>query len=170
MKCKILTVPHPKLHQKSSAVTAGDRNIPKLVKNLKDTLQAQRDPEGVGLAAPQIGSLKRIFVVKINNQLEVFINPRITWKSKKLNIEALPPEKWLLEGCLSIPGIYGLVKRPHRIKIAYTDEKGKEREAEFKSPTATCIQHEYDHLEGILFTERVLEQGQKLYRQEDLQI
>ena len=131
---------------------------------MKETLLSTKDPEGVGLAAPQVGKLLRIFIIRSGRKITTFINPKITWRSKKLNTDVLSEKEQYLEGCLSIPQIYGLVKRPHEIKIQYLNEKGTNIKDKYKGFTSANIQHEYDHLEGVLFTSRVLKEGEKLYK------
>lgn len=118
----------------------------KLVKELRDTLK--KTPNGIGLAAPQIGISKRVFVIHEHIAEEfgvsdVFVNPRITDKSKK--------ELELEEGCLSIPNVYGFVKRSKRLKVEAEDEKGKKFKIKAERLLAHIIQHETDHLRGVLF-------------------
>lgn len=117
-----------------------------------DMLETMYDAPGIGLAASQIGVLKRLFVLDVaeredeeNGKKEpmVFINPEITWKSEETRVYQ--------EGCLSIPGIYEDVERPDRIKVAFLDRDGKQQELEAGGILATCIQHELDHLNGVLF-------------------
>ena len=134
-------------------------------------LEEARDPEGVGLAAPQVGMSLQLFIIKQTpaSPVLVFINPVLhtqsdsdeekptTSKSKKRN-----PVK--LEGCLSLDNIWGVVKRHNSIIISYLDENGTYRKRKFTGFLSTIIQHEMDHLKGILFPKRVLEQNGKLYR------
>ncbi len=161
-KQKVITVPNPKLRQRSKTVKKIDNKIKKTIKNLLDTVKAASDPEGIGLSAIQINQPVRIFVVKIEDKFEVFINPKII-PFKKTLTQILPKEKLFFEGCLSVPKIYGFVDRPYKIKINWQDEKGKKHKKTFSFKKAICLQHEMDHLNGILFTERILEQKGKLY-------
>lgn len=162
---KVLEVPNPLLKRKSRPVGSFDKRVLGVVKDLNEILRAQKNPQGVGLAAPQIGRPWRIFVLKIGGQIEVFINPVIVSSSKKLNVDVIPAEELTLEGCLSIPKIFGLVKRPYRTTLRYQNEKGQKRQKSFEGPLSTQIQHETDHLDGILFTERVLKQGGRLFEE-----
>jgi peptide deformylase len=163
-KLKILTVPNPILRKRAKKVGKIDKKVLKLVQDMFTTLRRQKDPEGVGLAAPQVGKSLRIFVAKIDNKFQVFINPKIVFRSKEEISEKDEEEHQILEGCLSIPKHYGEVARAKRVKIEYTNLKGKEETKEFKDFLARIVQHEYDHLEGILFADRVLEQKGKFYK------
>lgn len=117
---------------------------------------AMRDPKnpGIGIAAPQVGINRNVFWVrrfdKEGEPFEFYINPKITWRSELLRKG--------LEGCLSIPEIRGEVLRNYAIKVAYTDQKGSKKEEIVEGFTAVVFQHEFDHLNGILFTDRLEEQ------------
>jgi peptide deformylase len=119
---------------------------------------------GIGLAAPQVGESKRIFLAYSlpSKKFLIFINPEIVWKSRRMLLGF--PSKNKLEGCLSIPGIWGLVRRHQVVKIRYQTPSGQTVIRKFKGFLGIICQHEYDHLEGILFTDRVLEQNGKLYQ------
>lgn len=160
---EILSAPHPVLSKIAEPVTSFDNRLDSLIQGMGRALSAARDPIGVGLAAPQIGDAKRIFVTKPNEKakLEVFINPKIvsfekTEKRKKRRIRKL-------EGCLSLPGIWGEVERYPKITLEFQNETGQKFTKDFIGFMATIIQHEIDHLEGVLFPKRVLEQKGKLY-------
>lgn len=163
---KIFAIPDPILRKKSKLVVKGDKKLKALIKDLKDTLKASEDPKGVGLSAPQIGVSKRVLVIKGEKRVTAFINPKIISSSKKMLAEVLPKEKRYFEGCLSVPEIWGFVNRPAKVKVAYQTEKGKEKKEEFEMQKAVFIQHEIDHLNGILFIDRILAQGGKLYKLE----
>lgn len=119
--------------------------------------EAVKKAGGIGLAAPQIGFSKRIFVIdtsplksadpSIEEVQAVYINPRIVWKSVERVV--------YLEGCLSVPGILADIERPERIRVRYRDEQFAEQERELDGVVARIFQHEYDHLEGILFIDRM---------------
>lgn len=194
---KIITVPNPVLRKKSKAVTKVNRSVVDLIKALKKTLDKAEEPKGVGLSAVQIGKPVRIFLARQDpdSEAQVFINPKITWKSKEMTDGVTPPdgdrkpktedskedreqksasggEKKRPEGCLSVPGYYGVVKRHKKIKLKYYTLYPrrytlKEKTKLFSGFLATVIQHELDHLNGILFIDRVLEQGGKLYKIEE---
>jgi len=158
---KIATVPNKILRQKSKPVEV-DKKTLELVRTLRETLTDKKGkPKGVGLAAVQIGIPKRVFVAfsPASRKLLVFINPKIAWRSKR---QTNKKEK-RYEGCLSIPNVWAIIQRPKTIKIKYQTESGQTQTRKFTAPLATVIQHEYDHLEGILFTDRALEQKAKLY-------
>lgn len=161
---RIRTVPDPMLKKKAKPVRNLDRDILHFISDLKETLLTTKDPKGAGLAAPQVGKLLRIFIVRQGQKFKTFINPRITRRSKKLNTDILPEKEWTLEGCLSIPNIYGLVQRPHKVEVQYMDENGEIIKEKSEGLESSYVQHEYDHLEGVLFTEHTLTQGGKLYK------
>jgi peptide deformylase len=159
---KILTVKEPALRCISKDVTVYDKKIFALIKDLKETLAVQKDPIGVGLAAPQIGKKLNAFAIKPKDDIKIIINPKIISLSKE-NKELIDEHTKLMEGCLSLPNLYGPLKRPDSIKIDYLDEKGDKKTSLFNSFEAQIIQHEIDHLNGILFTDRLLEQKKPLY-------
>ena len=156
---KIFTVPHPLLRQKSLAVVTIDAKIQKFIRQLEQTLIHADNPKGVGLSAPQVGKLWRIFYTT-----RVFINPQIVSASKKL-ILGPDPNQPILEGCLSIPHIWGPVYRHQWIKLRWQMANGRWQTAKFSDFPARVIQHEIDHLNGILFTDHSLKQHQPLYQE-----
>ncbi len=163
---KILTVPNPLLRQKAKKVAGIDKKILRLVKDLKDTLKVQESPRGVGLSAPQIGVSKRILVLKLEQEIVPFINPKIISSSKETLTDILPKEKRFMEGCLSVPGFWGFVNRAYKVKVSFFDLIGGKKTKKFEGKRASFIQHEIDHLEGILFIDRILEQKGKIYKLE----
>lgn len=167
MAFKILAAPNPVLVNQSQPVLKIDRKILRIIQEMEETLVAQKNPKGVGLAAPQVGYPLRIFVAKPSpkSDFRVFINPEITWKSNEIT-EQVPERPNPLEGCLSIPGIWGKVKRHQSLKLRYFTPDGKTHRQKFEGFLATIIQHEMDHLSGCLFPQRVLEQKGKLYKSE----
>ncbi len=141
---KIITLPDPLLRKKSELVKKVDSSIKKL---MDDMLETMYEAPGIGLAAIQIGIAKRIIVMDISKEEKkkplFFINPEIVWKSeKKTSYE---------EGCLSIPNQFALVERPAKCNVKYLDYDGANKELKAEGLLATCIQHEIDHLNGILF-------------------
>ncbi len=157
----ILPSTNPRLRIKSKPVARLDKKIHLLIKDLKDTLLAQKDPEGIGLAAPQIGKNVRVFVIKPKDKISVIINPEILSVGKPKSSKKEKPN--LMEGCLSLPHFYGPIKRPRKIKIKFINEKGEQEVKEFTGLEAQIIQHEIDHLNGVLFIDRLLEQKKPLY-------
>ena len=141
---KILTEPDPFLRQKSSEVDKVDEEIRKL---MDDMLETMYEAPGIGLAAIQVGIPKRIIVIDISKEEKkiplYFVNPKIIVKSKNNSTYE--------EGCLSVPGQFAEIDRPDRCHISYLDYNGKQQELKAEGLLATCIQHEMDHLEGILF-------------------
>lgn len=143
---KILTDKEPALHKVCKPVTAFDRKLHKLLDDMKETLI---ESGGVGLAAPQVGILRRVFLVDVGAEepeIVEFINPEI------LETDG---EQYGPEGCLSVPGKYGLVKRPYYAKVRAQDRFGEWFEAEGEELIGRCFCHEYDHLDGIVYTEKM---------------
>ena len=142
---KILIEPDPFLRQKSKKVEEVDDNIRSL---MDDMLETMYNAPGIGLAAIQIGVPKRVIVIDLAKENEkkqplYFVNPEIITKSEiDLTYE---------EGCLSVPGQFAEIDRPDKCKVKYLDYNGKEQILNAEGLLATCIQHEIDHLEGILF-------------------
>ena len=148
----ILTAPDPRLKAVSTDVKKVDGDIRKLVQDMADSMYAA---DGIGLAAVQIGTPLRVIVMDLDQKEEgggkkdwrVFINPKILWASDELATYE--------EGCLSVPEIYDDVERPARIRAEYLDLDGKRIEIEADGMLATCLQHEMDHLEGVLFIDHL---------------
>lgn len=161
---KIIQSGNPILRKESKPVSKIDKKVQKLIKDLKDTLVVQKDPEGVGLAAPQIGVNSRIFVIDFKDLERVVINPVILEIDNKKSKSDKKSKSEILEGCLSLPHYYGPLKRESSVKIKYLDETGKEIVETFKGFNAQIVLHEIDHLNGFLFIDRLLEQKKKLYK------
>jgi peptide deformylase len=159
----ILTATNPILRKKCKPIAKIDKKALALVKDLKDTLTAKKDPEGVGLAAPQIGKNVNIFAIKPADRVKIFINPKILSIKKVATGNAKKKQKKVMEGCLSIPNYYGPLARPGIVKLKYQTPNGEVKIENFEKLPAHIIQHEVDHLKGILFIDRLLEQKQKLY-------
>jgi peptide deformylase len=143
---KLYIYPYPTLRQKSLPFER-DSLIPELFEKL---CQLMYDNNGIGLAANQVGLLERFFVMDTSenrNNPVFFINPII--KSKSSEIQKIQ------EGCLSIPGFFSDISRPKTIQVEYTNQDGKRLTHEFSGLDSTCIQHEIDHLDGILFPDRI---------------
>ena len=119
----------------------------KLITLLKDMAETMYKSDGEGLAAPQIGILKRVVVLDVGDGLVELINPRILQESG---------EQMEIEGCLSVPGIFGEVKRPEYIKVEAVNAKGEKFVIEGKELLAICLSHEIDHLDGILFKDKAV--------------
>ena len=154
----ILTLPNDKLRQKSTEVIGFDRSLEQLILDLVKTLENQKDPEGLGLSAPQVRITKRIFVARIRGKVKAFVNPQILKFSKEITN--------LIEGCLSVPDLYGHILRPAEIDLEACDKQGKKIKGHFRGIPARIIQHEIDHLNGILFIDHVHDQKGKLFKVE----
>ena len=142
---KIFTEPNKILRQKSTTVEKVDKNIKKLMDDMLLTMYAA---PGIGLAAIQVGIPKRVIVIDLARDGEekkpmYFVNPEIiSISNQQASYE---------EGCLSVPGQFAEISRPNKCHIKYLNYNGKEKELKVEGLLATCIQHEIDHLEGILF-------------------
>jgi len=161
----IVATPNPVLSSPARTVTSFDTRLAKLIRDMKATLRAAQQPKGVGLAAPQIGEPWRVFVTRPTekSEIRVFINPEII-KHSADQTDGVPERENKLEGCLSIPKIWGRVKRARKLTLQYQDEQGSSLKESFTGFLATVIQHETDHTNGVLFVQRVLEQKGKLYQ------
>ena len=168
MTMQIVTIPNEVLQTPAQTVKVFDKKIKLLVKEMEKALIATKKPKGVGLAAPQVGQPYRIFITRptAKDTIRVFINPEIIGYSNEKNDESSQHKEKPLEGCLSIPEIWGPVSRSQSITLRYQDIDGNSHEELFEGFLATIIQHETDHINGILFTQRVIEQKGKLYKTE----
>jgi peptide deformylase len=142
---EILVVPDPRLKLVSERVETVDDDLRAL---MDDMLETMYDAPGIGLAAIQIGVPKRVIVMDLgrdetDRQPRYFVNPEILWRSE----ETAPYE----EGCLSVPEIYDEVERPAKVKLRYLNYQGEQIEEDAEGVFAVCVQHEMDHLEGVLF-------------------
>ena len=151
---KIYMLGQETLRTPASRIVKVDDSIRKLAKNMLITMYSAK---GIGLAAPQVGVQKRILVIDLNFEdpnapPNVFINPEIISSSASLDTYE--------EGCLSIPGVYLNVVRPSSIKLSYRDEMGRPKKMNAEGLMARCIQHEIDHLNGVLFVDKVTDEDE----------
>ena len=164
---KIITTPNPILDKKTQKIGEITEDIKNVAQDLIDTVRVAEDPEGAGLAATQIGISKRMCVVRnffedplnpqeIKSDDMVLINPKITHFSTEKETD------W--EGCLSVPNIYGLVERSRKVKVTAKDLDGNIVKIKAEGFFARTLQHEIDHLDGILFTSRI--EGKTLSQKE----
>ncbi len=137
----ILTDKDPALHKVCKPVTNFDGKLHKLLDDMAETL---KEANGVGLAAPQVGILRRVVIVDVGDEIVELVNPTLV---------ETDGEQIGAEGCLSVPGKYGLVKRPYYAKVKAQDRYGEWFEAEGEEIIARCFCHELDHLDGIVYTE-----------------
>lgn len=164
----ILEVPDEILREKSKPVVRWDKKTKKLAADMHQTLAAQKDPEGVGLAAPQVGKNIRLFVINNDGNKLTVVNPKVVTKTegkgKSKQAKNLP-----LEGCLSIPNHYSPLVRGGKITISYKTPDKEKKSLVAKTETFTgfmaqIIAHEIDHLNGVLFIDHTLKQDLPLYR------
>jgi peptide deformylase len=145
----IITAPDPRLKLKAQPVKAVDAEVRRLMDDMLETMYAA---PGIGLAAPQVGVARRVLVVDAAGQEQEpqpmkIANPEILWRSEELVT--------CNEGCLSLPEHFADVSRPAKIRLRYVDYENELRELEVEGLLATCIQHEMDHLEGVLFVDHI---------------
>lgn len=165
---EIITLPDPRLREKSAPVKAFDHELKTLVSDLAETMVAAR---GIGLAAVQVGVLKRVLVIDIGDldasekyvegdeenerrlsakktvsNLEIYVNPEIIQSAGEIEYE---------EGCLSVPGVYSKVCRKEKLRLKFQDVSGKTHEIETHGLRSIVLQHEMDHLDGVVFTDRL---------------
>ncbi|MBM3541270.1 MAG: peptide deformylase [Alphaproteobacteria bacterium] len=148
-KLEIITAPDPRLKAKCAPVARVDEGVRRLMDDMLETMYAA---PGIGLAAPQVGVAKRVIVVDVSKDEEArhpvcLANPEIVGRSEELASYE--------EGCLSVPDNFGEVERPARVRVRYLDREDAEREEEFDGLLATCVQHEMDHLDGVLFIDHL---------------
>jgi peptide deformylase len=160
---KIVDAKDPILRKKSKEVIKIDKKIQRLAKDLTDTLKAQKDPEGVGLAACQVGKLIRMFAMVDGSNIKVVVNPKLI-KVENVKTKLKKKGSPILEGCLSIPNYYGRVKRPQKVTMSYQTLNGKRITEVFTGFPAQIVQHELDHLEGKLFVDEILKNKSPLYK------
>jgi peptide deformylase len=146
---EILILPDKRLRQVSKPVAKVDSGTRRLVEDMFETMYAA---PGIGLAAIQVGEPRRIVTLDLAKKDEpkeprVFINPELVWESDDRSTHE--------EGCLSIPEYYEEVERPAEVRVRYLDLEGRTREVEAKGLLATCLQHEIDHLNGVLFIDHI---------------
>ena len=150
----ILTDGDPALHKACRPVTNFDQRLHDLLDDLKETLA---NANGAGLAAPQVGILRRaVIVVDAEDNMLELVNPEIVWRSEETQ------EGW--EGCLSVPGLWGDVVRPARVRVRAQNRRGESFEVEGEGIVARCFCHELDHLDGHIFTELT----DQLYTQQEM--
>lgn len=173
---KIVAAPNNILTTPALPVTDFGESLQQLIKEMEKTLCAQTDPPGVGLAAPQVGVNLTLFITKPSvkkKDVYAYVNPKILNKVQSSNTKSSSKSKTQkrkrqpLEGCLSVARIWGPVRRAAKVRLEYHTPAGDKKVAWFSGFEATIIQHEVDHLNGILFTQRVLEQKNLLYEEKD---
>ena len=143
-RLEILHYPDPRLRRRAESVSVVDDDVRRLI---DDMLETMYDAPGIGLSAPQVNVAKRVVTVDVSKDRSAplgLVNPEILSVEGELETE---------EGCLSVPGVYELVKRPERVRVSALDRDGHSREIDAEGLLAVCIQHEIDHLDGRLFVD-----------------
>lgn len=165
---KVARMGHPVLRRVAQPVDKKEIKTPEFQQFVQDMVETMNEYDGVGLAAPQVHRPIRVSVVQISDNprypgkdqvgLHVFINPEVTILSKGMN------SYW--EGCLSVPGLRGLVARPNKIRVKYLDQDAKEQEIVAENFLATVLQHEFDHLDGKLYVDKLVDPTKLVFEQE----
>lgn len=145
----IIVAPDPRLKITAKAVKSVDGDVRKL---MDDMLESMHAANGIGLAAPQVGDQRRVIVLDVSGPEDdpdpiCMANPELIWVSDEDRVHE--------EGCLSLPEHYAEVERPESIRVGYLDHSGEKQEMEASGVLATCIQHEMDHLDGVLFVDHI---------------
>ena len=145
----LVILPAPLLRLSSAPIARVDDGVRKLAEDMLETMYAA---PGIGLAAVQVGEMNRLITIDVSHDEDareprVFVNPEILWKSEEMSVYE--------EGCLSIPEFYEEVERPARVRVRYTNLAGEPEEMEADGLLATCLQHEIDHLDGVLFIDHI---------------
>ena len=163
-RLEILHFPNPRLRRRAEPVGTVDESVRRLIDDMFETMY---DAPGIGLAAPQVDVAKRVITIDLSKDRSeplCLVDPEILWANGEAETE---------EGCLSVPGVYDVVKRAERIRVRATDRDGRSREIGAEGLLAACIQHEIDHLDGRLFVDhlsrlkrqRIRRKAEKLLRQ-----
>ncbi len=162
---KLVDIKHKALRKKSIKITKLDKKIKDLIADMKNTLISQSDPEGVGLAAPQVGKNLQLFIMHYPEEglnLKVIMNPKVISVSKQ-KIKPKKDGNNILEGCLSLPYYYGPISRAKDITIEYLNEDGVITTEKFEGFSSQIVQHEIDHLNGKLFIDHIFKNKSPLY-------
>jgi peptide deformylase len=165
---KVARMGHPVLRRAAQEVSEKEIKTPEFQQFIDDMIETMHEYDGLGLAAPQVHRPVRVSVVEIQDNprypekkivgLHVLVNPHVTLLTKETN------SYW--EGCLSVPGLRGLVARPNKIKVKYLDRNGKPAEIIAENFLATVLQHEFDHLDGKLYVDRLVDTTKLVFEQE----
>lgn len=165
---KVARMGHPILRRVAQSVSEKEIRSPLFQAFIDDMIETMHEYDGLGLAAPQVHKSQRVSVIEISDDpkfgskkhagLHVFINPQIEFLTKETN------SYW--EGCLSVPGLRGLVARPNKVKVTYLDRHGKKKEMQAEGFFATVLQHEFDHLDGKIYVDRLVDSTKFVFDQE----
>ncbi len=146
-KRTVITNPNEELRKKSDFVVPDDVSSSEIQNLIQDLVETMKLEDGIGIAAPQIGVHKQVVIVSTGDKYQVFINPKIVKKSFRKIVSE--------EGCLSVPGVFGLVKRPRAVEVEALGANGEELVIKAEGMSSIILQHEIDHLNGILFIDKV---------------
>ncbi len=143
----VLTEPNPELRVRSTNVSVADLGSDRIKKLISDLQKTMVVENGCGIAAPQVGAHERVIIIDVGHGPKAYVNPEIIKRSFRTFL--------FEEGCLSVPGVWGMVKRHRSVKVQAFDENGKEIQCEASGLESVVFQHEIDHLDGVLFIDRV---------------
>ena len=166
---KIARMGHPVLREKAAKISPNDVQSDEIKALIQDLIDSMEEYSGIGIAAPQIHESKAIAIIRMDtgsttykdangDAITVFINPEIKV------VDKTPQEFW--EGCLSVPGLRGLVSRPRKVRVEYLDENGEEKELTIDEFGATVVQHELDHLHGTLYVDHIADKTKLMFEEE----
>lgn len=144
---KVITIPNPILRAKAEPVSPSDITSQATQEFVHELITTMKDNRGIGIAAPQVGKSIQVITVDTADGPQAFFNPRVLWQSITTAVDE--------EGCLSVPNTYGLVKRSRSIIVNYHDSQGHRQKLRARGLFARVLCHEIDHLNGILFTDRM---------------
>lgn len=144
---KVITLPDQRLRTPSQPIDPAIITTKEFQAFVRELIATMVQYHGIGIAAPQVADLRRVIIVTTDDGPQALMNPAITRRSRSQTIGE--------EGCLSIPGVYGLVKRPSEVTVRYYDVTGKLRTLKASGMVARIIQHEVDHIDGVLFIDRM---------------
>jgi len=163
---KIARMGHPVLRQKCRDVTREEISSPEMRRLVRDMIETMHDYGGVGLAAPQVYESVRLAIIEYGDETEEGAGQPllVIWNARVKVLDPTPSGFW--EGCLSVPGLRGYVERPSKIEVNYLDERGKPQTLVADGFLATVFQHELDHLDGVLYVDKVADKAKFAFTEE----
>lgn len=163
---KVARLGHPVLRQKCREVTREDISSPEMRRLVRDMVETMHEYGGVGLAAPQVHESVRLAVIEYEDEQrpEGAQSLLVIWNARVKVLDETPSGFW--EGCLSVPGLRGYVERPSQIEVSYLDERGKPQKLQASGFLATVFQHELDHLDGVLYVDRITDKSRFAFTEE----
>jgi peptide deformylase len=166
---KIARLGHPVLRQKTREVTREEISTPEMKRLVRDMIETMHEYGGVGLAAPQVHESVRLAIIEFEPDNDRYKNDDgqpllVIWNARVKVLDETPSGFW--EGCLSVPGMRGYVERPSKIEVSYLDERGKPKTLVADGFLATVFQHELDHLDGIVYVDKITDKSKFAFTEE----